>query len=143
MKRLLGFAPCKGIWISKSGNFAIEIRDPGFGIRNSTHEIWNPTTIGIKNPSSTDKDWKPVPGIRNPMHGIQNPRLFSIPLHEAIDSESFSSTPNSNKRKKGRDCGDHRKLFLDRRLCVEIILKITDNFSFISFSLSLFHSYPC
>ena len=38
-------------------------------------EFWIPLTIGIQNPSSTDKDWNPVPGIRNPYRGIQNPRL--------------------------------------------------------------------
>ena len=30
--------------------------------------------IGIQNPSSTDKDWNPVLGIRNPWLGIQNPK---------------------------------------------------------------------
>ena len=29
-------------------------------------------TFGIQNPSSTDKDWKPVPVIRNPQPEIQN-----------------------------------------------------------------------
>ena len=30
--------------------------------------------FGIQNyPSSTDKDWIQVPGIRNPLRGIQNP----------------------------------------------------------------------
>ena len=41
-----------------------------------------PLTIGIQNPSSTDKDWNPVPGIWNPQRGIQNPSLSWIPLHE-------------------------------------------------------------
>ena len=35
-----------------------------------------PLTIGIQFPSSTDKDWNPVPGIRDPWRGIQDPRLF-------------------------------------------------------------------
>ena len=39
--------------------------------------------IWIQNPSSTDTDWNPVPGIRNPLRGIQNPRLSSITLHRA------------------------------------------------------------
>ena len=39
--------------------------------------------IGIQNPSSTDKDWNPVPGIRNPQRGIQNSRLSRIPLNGA------------------------------------------------------------
>ena len=37
----------------------------GFGIRN-------PLTIRIQNPSSTDKEWNLLPGIRNPRCGIQN-----------------------------------------------------------------------
>ena len=42
--------------------------------------------IGIQNPGFNDKDWNPVPGIRNPRRGIQNPRLSWIPLHGAIYS---------------------------------------------------------
>ena len=30
-------------------------------------------------PSSTDKNWNPVRGIRNPRHAIQNSRLSWIP----------------------------------------------------------------
>ena len=37
--------------------------------------------IGIENPSSTDRDWNRVPGIRNPWRGIRNPRLSWILLH--------------------------------------------------------------
>ena len=37
-------------------------------------------TIGIQNPSSTDKYWNPVPRIRNPRRGIQNPGLSWIPV---------------------------------------------------------------
>ena len=40
-----------------------------------------PLYIGSQNPSSTDKDWNPVPGIRNPRHGIQTSRME--PLLEA------------------------------------------------------------
>ena len=73
--------------------------NPGnFGLWNSESEkkcLWNPeyssrnlyshlnASLGIQNPSFTDKDWNPVPGIRNPPHGIQNPRLFWIPLRGA------------------------------------------------------------
>ena len=84
---------CKGIRIPETVKFLlVESRTLDFGIRN----IWNPEyssrnpesgiilTIGIQNPSSTDKDWNPVPGIRNPRRGIQNPRLSWIPLHWAI-----------------------------------------------------------
>ena len=38
-----------------------------------------PLTIGIQSPTSTDKDWNPVHGIRNPLRGVQNPRLSWIP----------------------------------------------------------------
>ena len=49
------------------------------GIRDTAVRIQ--LTIGIQNPSSIDKDWNPVPGIRNPRRGIQNPRLSLIPLY--------------------------------------------------------------
>ena len=42
-----------------------------------------PVTFGIRDQSSADKDWNPVPGIRNPRRGIQNPRLSCIHLHWA------------------------------------------------------------
>ena len=42
-----------------------------------------PLTIGTQNPSSTDKYWNPVPGIRNPRRGIQNPRQSWTPLHRS------------------------------------------------------------
>ena len=51
------------------------------GIQLKESEI--PLTIGIQNPSSTDKDWNQVPGIRNPRRGIQNPRMSWIPSHAA------------------------------------------------------------
>ena len=48
----------------------------GFTIRN--------TAQGIQNPSSTDKDGNPVPGIRNPWRGIQSKTtLHWIPLRGA------------------------------------------------------------
>ena len=45
--------------------------------------MWNP---GLWNPeySSTDKNWNPLPGIRNPQRGIENPRLYGISLHGVI-----------------------------------------------------------
>ena len=59
MKRLLDFAPCKGTRIPESGKFCLWNQESrkilllesgilGFGIRNSTQEIWNPTS-----------DWNP------------------------------------------------------------------------------------
>ena len=47
-------------------------------------------TIGIQNPSSTDKYGNPVPGIRNPQRGFQNPRLPWIPLHGVNDNSICS-----------------------------------------------------
>ena len=61
-------------WVLESG---IQLEDSGI-----------PLTIGIQNPSSTDKYWNPVPGIRNTKREIQNPRLSWIPLHEARRKES-------------------------------------------------------
>ena len=45
-----------------------------------------PLRIGIQNPSSSDKDWNPIPEIRNARRGIQNPRLSwtPFPLHKVI-----------------------------------------------------------
>ena len=40
--------------------------------------------IGVHNPSSTDKYWNQVPGIRNPQRGIPNPRMSWIPFHGAL-----------------------------------------------------------
>ena len=57
-------------------NFACAIRSPGFVIRNTLKKSGILLTIGIRNPSSTDKYWNPVPGIRNP-------RLSLIPLYGA------------------------------------------------------------
>ena len=48
-----------------------------------------PLKIGIQNPSSTDKDWNPVPGIWNSRPRNQNPRLSSVPLHKTIISFLF------------------------------------------------------
>ena len=43
-------------WALESG---IQVKESGI-----------PLKIGIQNPSSTDKDWNPVPGIRNSRRGI-------------------------------------------------------------------------
>ena len=44
-----------------------------------------PLTIGMRTPSSSDKDQNPVPGIRiSPRRGIQNPRSCWILLHGTI-----------------------------------------------------------
>ena len=79
------FANCKGIrfrtgkfLLVESGlreTFAYGICNPGPYFRIQLKECRIPRTIGIHNPSSTVKDWYPVPGIRNPRLGIQNPRF--------------------------------------------------------------------
>ena len=89
------FAPFRGIWILESGKFLLKesviwksllvesrILESGSGIQLKESGI--PLTIGIQNPNFTDKDWNPVPGIRDPQREIHNPRLSWIPLHEAI-----------------------------------------------------------
>ena len=62
-------------------NFACSIRNSeilcGIHLKESGIQL----RIGIQNPSSTDKDWNQVAGIRNPRRGIQNPRLCWIPFH--------------------------------------------------------------
>ena len=63
-------------WNPESSKFLpVQSRILGFGIRTTTLGIRNPTYDGIWNPSSADKIWDPVYGIRNPHCGIQNPRL--------------------------------------------------------------------
>lgn len=65
--KVSGFAPCKRIQVSESGKFFIvEFGIFSFGIRNTAQGIQIPLKIRIRNPSSTDKDRNPVPGIRNP-----------------------------------------------------------------------------
>ena len=60
--------------VAESGkNFFAESEILGFGRQLEESRIL--LTIGIQNPSSTDKGCNPVPGIRNPWRGIQNPRL--------------------------------------------------------------------
>ena len=75
-------AQCKGIGIPESGKIMLENPESWAlesGIQLNESEI--PRTIGIQIPSSTDRDWNPVPGIRNPRCGMENPRLSWIPLH--------------------------------------------------------------
>ena len=71
--------------------FACEIWNPKkFGLWNleswaSEYDIQLmesgiPVTIVIQVPSSTDKEWNTVRGIRNPRSGIQNPSLSADTL---------------------------------------------------------------
>ena len=62
----------------ESGILGIEIRNTAQGVRNPTNDY-------LQSPRFIDKDWNPVPGIRNPQRGIQNPsRLSWIPLPGAM-----------------------------------------------------------
>ena len=54
-------------------HFACEIRlqeNVVCGIRNTAQVIWNPTVMGIQNPSSSDKDWNPV--LKLWFHGMES-----------------------------------------------------------------------
>ena len=85
--------PCKGIRIPEFGKCLLGESGIWENIKNN-QEFWVlesgiqlkksgiPLMIGIQNPSYTDKDWNPVPGIRNPLPEIQNPRLSWISLHD-------------------------------------------------------------
>ena len=50
-----------------------------------------PLKIEIREPSSTDKDYNPIPGIGNPWCGIQNPRLShnGFLILRAVSTETF------------------------------------------------------
>ena len=66
------------------GKFASGFRNPRlWNPEYRSQRIWNPTNDW--NPESKfhsdQKDWNPVPGIRNPWRGIRNPRLSWILLH--------------------------------------------------------------
>ena len=77
--------PYKGIRISESGNFCWW-NPESWALKSGIQlkECGIPLTIEIHNSSSTDKNWNPVPGIRNPQRGIQNPRLSWISLYGVI-----------------------------------------------------------
>ena len=65
------------------------------GIHLKLWRIRNPLTIGIQNPSATDKGWNPVPGLRNSWRGIQNPSVSWIPLELVLERSSIFSFPHS------------------------------------------------
>ena len=72
------------LWNPESGKYCLWnleswALEPGIQLK----EPRIPPTIRIRNPSSTDKDWNLIPGIRNPRRGVQNPRLSWIPLNGA------------------------------------------------------------
>ena len=86
------------------------LKNPENNSRNS-----NPKTIGIRNPSSTDKDWNPVRGIRNPRLGVYNPRLSWIPSHGARCRNSMKKLRNTPWYL--RTFAEYSKVFL---FCVNI-----------------------
>ena len=73
------FSPCTGFRIPESGKF-FSWNSQSWALESEIHrKEWGITlTIGIPNPSPTDKDWNPVQEIWNPQHRIQNPRLSWI-----------------------------------------------------------------
>ena len=116
-------------------NFAIGIWNPGF---------WDPE-FNSRNLESHQRLESRIQVMTNSglqylecgIHGVEF-KIQDCPRFPGRSIQSLSRlTPNSNKRKKGCDCTDQRKSFLDRKLCVETILKITDNFIFFSLSSSL------
>ena len=65
-----------------SGILGFGVRNIALGIRNLFNDWTNPES------KFTDKDWNPVPGIRNPWRAIQNPRLSWIPSQELTQPRS-------------------------------------------------------
>ena len=55
-------------------NFACGIRNTAQGIQNSGYDS------RTQNPSFTDKEWNPVPRIRNPWRAIQDKDYLGLPL---------------------------------------------------------------
>ena len=102
------FGQWKGILIPESAkfllvesvtcgeNFACGIRNPGLWNPENISRSSNPTTIGIRNPSSTDNAWNPMPGIQNPRRGIESPRLAWIPLPCGNSQVYKLNIPNRN-----------------------------------------------
>ena len=68
------------LWNRESGKIRLAVSESWtlkFGIQLKESVI--PLTIGIRNPSVTDKETRtPVAGTRNLRRGIQNPRLYSF-----------------------------------------------------------------
>ena len=66
------FSPCRGIRILNPGTFLlVESENLGFGIRNTVQGFRNPRSIGIRNPSSIDKE--------SGIHGVES-RSKTVPL---------------------------------------------------------------
>ena len=82
------------------GNFTLGIRNRGPALESRLihlKEFEILLTIGIQNPSSTDKDWNPVTEIwTDPQRRIQNLGLSWIP--QTWDNQSFLSCLNFFRR---------------------------------------------
>ena len=61
-------------WNPESGKFCLRNLESGVRFKESGV----PVTNEIKNPSFTDKNWDPVPGIRNSRRGIRNPESKTV-----------------------------------------------------------------
>ena len=97
-----------------------------------------PLKISIRNPGfTTDKDWNPVPGIRNPGRGIQNPKLSWIPLqganlfsteltlaHKAVSHGRLSCKYYTSKSSLTDGMGSACKFELIFLVCVVCIARI-------------------
>ena len=79
---VLGNSESGKILLEKSGIL-------GSGIWSKVQGIRIPVTNEIQNPSFTDKDWDPVPGIHNSLRGNQNPRLVWISFHGTNEYRPF------------------------------------------------------
>ena len=82
------FAPCKGIWIPESGKILLaESWIIGFGIRNTTQGIRNPTTNDW-NPESKFHRKRQESGTRNPESTAWNPESKTV-LDSLTCGQSF------------------------------------------------------
>ena len=75
----------------------------GSGIRNTAQGIRNPLKGGIQNPRSTDKDWNPVPGLRNPWSGKKRQVILSFGVLVILFNFLLHSWWLHDFRKQGED----------------------------------------
>ena len=75
----------------------------GSGIRNTAQGVRNPLKGGIQNPRSTDKDWNPVPGLRNPWSGKKRQVILSFGVLVILFNFLLHSWWLHDFRKQGED----------------------------------------
>ena len=82
---------CRKILLVESGI-------PGFGMRNTSQGIRNPTNDWnwFQNPTSPEKNWDAVPGIRSPRCGF--PSLRTADVFPVV-----ASLPPQNRRERSDD----------------------------------------